>query len=493
MSAMSPFREDLDVVSSEEGPVSYGYEDVPSAAEASYSPGPGAVALPFATPAEFDEWAQPAWEEIAEAETDHAGRMPWDIATESEEPTLRAATSEEAYGAELESEGLTFYGQEHEFGADSLKELLTKGYWTAAVTLAVINGERDKNKLANMVFWARHPELDGKKIPPGNRKLADEWKAIYKTLVLPPLGPVSPSTVSPTAVPNEQKSVDNLIIDIFNSEQQVLTAWSGALTQFQVVMNAHSDAEGVADFVGAVMKHVGDQVISKIAGKVSSVSYAKRLLDTVTKEYERAREARTSAQLRDFLVSFTVALTNAMNDLGRGFGDYKQMVEAAYERAGADEKKQYQRALADHLNSLDRNWTNVNNVFLLICQEWIRNTMYAIRAGTWTPGTSPEPAWVTISINKDYTVRSVELFCHGGQKIAEQLLKNSSGAGVRSHAWSVPRRLLYFESGSWPTVVRLTADGRWEMGGSLAERDGDVVLAHIRQNGLEATTKVKGG
>jgi hypothetical protein len=484
MSAMSPFREDLDVVSSEEVPVPYGYEDVPSAAEASYSPGPGAVALPFATPAEFDEWAQPAWEEIAEAETDHAGRMPWDIATESEE----------AYGAELESEGLTFYGQEHESGADSLKELLAKGYWSAAVTLAIIFGERDKVKLTDMLFWARHPELDRKKkIPPGNRKLADEWKAIYKTLVLPPLGPVSPWTVSPTAVPNEQKSVNTLMFGIFNSEQQVLTAWSGALTQFQLVMDAHSDAEGVADFVGAVMKHVGDQVISKIAGKVPGVSSAKGLLDTVTKEYERAREARTSAQLRDFLVSFSRALTNAMNELGNRFDDYKHLVEATYEQAGADEKKQFQRALADHLNSLDSNWTNVDHVFLLICQEWIRNTMYAIRAGTWTPGTSPEPAWVTISINKDYTVRSVELFCHGGQKIAEQLLKNSSGAGVRPHAWPVPRRLLYFESGSWPTVVRLTADGRWEMGGSLAERDGDVVLAHIRQNGLEATTKVKGG
>ena len=94
-----------------------------------------------------------------------------------------------------------------------------------------------------MVFWARHPELDGKKIPAGSKKLVEEWKSIYTTLVLPPLGPVSPSTVGPTALPSAQKSVDTLIVDIFNSEQQVLTAWSGALAQFQIVMNAHSDAE----------------------------------------------------------------------------------------------------------------------------------------------------------------------------------------------------------------------------------------------------------
>jgi len=438
------------------------------------------------------------------AAEDRAGRMPWDIVTESDDS--------EAYGAEPESKGLTFYGQEHDFGAPSeqhenggpvgaLKEVLAKGYWSAAVTVAVILGERDKNKLANMLFWARHPEMDGKKIPPGNKKLADEWKAIYANLVLPPLGPVSPSTVGPTAIPAEQKSVENLIIDIFNSEQQVLTAWSGALTQFQVVMNAHSDAEGVPDFVGAVMKHVGDQIISKMVGnlaeKVPGVSFAKGVLETVTKEYERAREARSSAQLRDFLVSFTGALTNAMNDLGRAFGDYKQMVETAYERAGADEKKQYQKALADHLNSLDRYWTNVTNVFQLICQEWIRNTMYSKSAGWVSGGTSPAPAWVAISVNKDYSVRGVELSCQGGQKIAEQLLKNAGTAGLRPHAWPVPRRILYFaDSSSWPNAfINLNADGRWVQQGSIAENSsvGSVVLAHIRQSGLDATTKVTGG
>jgi len=452
-----------------------------------------------APPDPFAAYSQGVGRGGEESEMGRTGRMPWDIATESEDPTPEAWTSE-AYGAEPESEGLTFYGQEHEFGAppqqqredttaDSLKKLLAKGYWSAAVTFAIIRGERDRNKLTNMLFWARHPDLDGKTIPPGNRKLAEEWKAIYKMLVLPPLGPVSPSTVGPTVVPSEQKSVDTLIIDIFNSEQQVLTAWTGALSQFQIVMNAHSDAEGVADFVGAVMKHVGDQVISKIAGQVPGLSYAKGVLETVTKEYERARAARTSAQLRDFLVSFTGALTNAMNDLGRGFGDYKHMVETGYARAGADEKKQYQKALADHLSSLDRYWTNVNTVFLLISHEWVRNT-------TYKEYRTAAPAFVRISVNKDYSVRGVELLCYGGQKIAEQLLKNAAGAALRPHAWPVPRRFLYFvDSSSWPNAfINLTSDGRWVQQGSIAENSsaGSVVLEHIRKNGLDATTKVKG-
>ncbi len=427
-----------------------------------------------------------------------AARAPWDISSEAEDPALQAWTSD-GY-AEKEVEGLTFYGEEPAYQAapdmeredsaqESLKKVLSKGFWTAAVAIAIITGERDRSKITNMLFWARHPELDGKKIPTGNKKLGAEWKAIHDKLVLPPLGPVSPGAVSPTAVPSDQKSVDTLIIDIFNSEMQVLTAWSGALTQFQVVMSSHADAEGVPDFVGAVMKHVGDQVITKIAGQVPGLSYAKGVLDKVVKEYERAREARTSAQLRDFLVRFTAELTNAMNDLGRGFGDYKHMVETAYAKAGPDEKKQYQKALADHLNSLDRNWTNLTNVFLLICQEWIRNT-------THKEYRVANPAFVRISVNKDYSVRKVEILCPGGQKIAEQLLKNAGGTGLRTHSWPVPRRFLYFvDSGSWPNaIINLTTDGRWAQIGNIAENSsqGTVVLDYIRRNGLAASTKVTG-
>lgn len=439
-----------------------------------------------------------------ESQTDRGGRMPWDISIASEATTPEDWTSE-ASGAEPLSEALTFFGREDEFGAlpeqehedtmaDSLKNLLAKGYWSAAVMLAIIRGERDRNKLTNMVFWARHPEIAGKKIPPGNKELADDWKKIYKLLVLPPLGPVSPSTVGPTAVPNEQKSLDTLIIDIFNSEQQVLTAWSGALTQFQVVMKAHSDAEGAPDFVGAVMKHVGDQVISKIAEQVPGVSYAKGVLDALTKDYERAREARTSAQLRNFLVGFTGRVTDAMNNLGRGFGDYKHMVETTYAKLGSEEKKQYQKALADHLSSLDTNWKNVNQVFLLICQEWIRNTMYAEPPGWLAGRTPPKPAWIRIYINKDYSVRGIELFCHGGQKIADEMLKNSAGEGLRLHMWPVPKSFFYFERDNpyFSAYMHLTSDGNWVHQGDENAGLGRRVLEHIRMNGLEATTKVKG-
>jgi hypothetical protein len=123
-----------------------------------------------------------------------------------------------------------------------------------------------------------------------------------------------------------------------------------------------------------------------------------------------------------------------------------------------------------HLSSLDRNWTNVNHVFLLICQEWIRNT-------TYKEYRTAAPVYLRISVNKNYNVRGVELLCC-------------------PHAWPVPRRFLYFvDSSSWPNAfINLTSDGRWVQQGSIAENSsaGGVVLEHICKNGLDATTKVKG-
>ena len=185
MSAMNPFREDAYPEVS--------FETValePFEAEAWYSTPAGA---------ELGEWEQPAWDEsegaegstpalsagaalpdplaghsrevglgAKESQNDSADQMPWDIVTASEDMTAEAWVSE-AHGGEPQPEGLIFYGQEREFGAppgqehedtltDSLKQLLAKGYWSAAVTFAVLTGERDRNKLTNMLFWARRSD-----------------------------------------------------------------------------------------------------------------------------------------------------------------------------------------------------------------------------------------------------------------------------------------------------------------------------------------------
>jgi hypothetical protein len=62
---------------------------------------------------------------------------------------------------------------------------LRGGHGDAAVRLMVAAGVRDENRLSNMVFHARHPELGGRSIQPHERALAAEWLAIRNNIVRP--------------------------------------------------------------------------------------------------------------------------------------------------------------------------------------------------------------------------------------------------------------------------------------------------------------------
>lgn len=79
------------------------------------------------------------------------------------------------------------------------------------------------NELTDLVFYARHPELKGRGIRAGERKLKLEWKAIRNRLVNPP------STVAPTGFaidltpPKDDPPAD------FSKTQDELRAWEVAI------------------------------------------------------------------------------------------------------------------------------------------------------------------------------------------------------------------------------------------------------------------------
>lgn len=65
--------------------------------------------------------------------------------------------------------------------------LMFSGDENRAVSLAYQQGERDENKLTNMVFFARHPELGGRKLKSHEKELVREWLDIRNRLVKPVL------------------------------------------------------------------------------------------------------------------------------------------------------------------------------------------------------------------------------------------------------------------------------------------------------------------
>jgi len=79
-------------------------------------------------------------------------------------------------------------------------DALRRGQWADAIRIAIQNGERDENRLSNMVFHARHPELQGRKIRADERQFAQEWLSIRDSLVRPALRPSSAGHSSPPAL-----------------------------------------------------------------------------------------------------------------------------------------------------------------------------------------------------------------------------------------------------------------------------------------------------
>src|SRR5262249_33724815 len=92
-----------------------------------------------------------------------------------------AAPAQPALAAPAEEVGFEWETFEQEFG--DTQKIAER----AAVKSRVAAGQRDPNALTDMVFFQRHPELGGRRLRADQRKLADEWKAILRDIVLPEL------------------------------------------------------------------------------------------------------------------------------------------------------------------------------------------------------------------------------------------------------------------------------------------------------------------
>jgi hypothetical protein len=165
MSAMSPFREDVEVA--------------PAQGEG-WSVAEAASATPFAAPEARDEWQGAEWEvpdvfEVAEGEEEGEAAHPiLSLFPLLSKPVLDA---------------------------------LAGSLWPRALALAAAAGYTDVNQLTNVVFYFRHPEVIGRKIRPEERELARDWIAIRDGIVKPALqaptggGPAFPAPVPSAPAP----------------------------------------------------------------------------------------------------------------------------------------------------------------------------------------------------------------------------------------------------------------------------------------------------
>ncbi|HKA50270.1 MAG TPA: hypothetical protein VKK19_11840 [Candidatus Dormibacteraeota bacterium] len=144
------------------------------------------------------EWEGPdEWIPVARSDERDVG--PVLAEREFEEPGTelpQSALSEYAgIGAEEKLEpGAGLPPGEQEGIVDSFTDMVQRGLVSAAVLAAVVAGERDERTLTNRIFFARHPELGGRKLRPDETSLATEWLQIRDRMVRPLLSGIIKST-----------------------------------------------------------------------------------------------------------------------------------------------------------------------------------------------------------------------------------------------------------------------------------------------------------
>ena len=74
---------------------------------------------------------------------------------------------------------------------DKIKEFLKDGKEEWAIFYAISQEIKDESKLTNLVFFTRHPELNGRAIKPDEKSLAKEWLKIRNEKVRPILSKLS--------------------------------------------------------------------------------------------------------------------------------------------------------------------------------------------------------------------------------------------------------------------------------------------------------------
>ena len=312
-------------------------------------------------------------------------------------------------------------------------------------------------------------------------------------------------------IPVAEKDDQILATAIIEHERAILRQWGTAIDAFDAVLTSASDKEGKADYLKAAMtffqtKVLGTTYPEAIVTLITStgggaIKDVVGLQTAFVTEQQRAQAARNSAAVRDFFIQHRVGLSELDKALELASDDFAAHVQRTAQRGeSGDEKAKsdyglMRLQLVDLFEDVERrlNATEFSALFRLLSEEWIGGSRMPEAFG------ETSAARIIIDIEEDFSVRSAHVQGAGGQKIAEQLLKNASrpgqsAAGVDVFAMKVPRTIRRFtDGGSLPSaIVKLDAANRLENDGALAEGDYEPVHRRLMQTGLGPAAKVTG-
>jgi hypothetical protein len=331
--------------------------------------------------------------------------------------------------------------------------------------------------------------------------------AVQRDLKTKPDVGIKPTDVQP--VPFGEKTGTEIANGIMNKQLSILQGWETALKDFDKVITSESDKAGNPKYANVLMDFLQDKVIGVITKpfkdepdptikkSVSLITDVFAIVNKLDAEMKRADAARASASIRDFFVVYNRAISEMVRHILSTRDDFVAKVRIAEDNAGKSQQQgndygMLLMALESILTGLDyqNKQTTPQAVYRLLTEHWINDT--SLRLGDkWIGYTGIKNAFVFVRLEADYTVRDAELKVTGGQKIAEQLLKDSPG-GIDPYSMKVPRHIDYFKEGSRGanTVLHVDANGKIDQPNSAGAYK--TLHEKLEKDGLKPTTKLTG-
>lgn len=306
-------------------------------------------------------------------------------------------------------------------------------------------------------------------------------------------------------MPATQMLDEEIAAQIMDGHSALLDRWDDALEVFDKTMTSAADAEVTPDYQKAVLGYFADKVMGAAIKHAPGASEIESVMKSLEGEYKRASAAGASATLRDFFV-------NQKREIGRlqqlvltqrqGFISAVRAKREAMERQPRkpgkggmveptpldDAYAMMRMALLDTLESVQRvlGVATDKRLFQVLSENWIRQSTVAGGMGTRFK------AVVVIRLKPDFSVLDAHIQGSGGQKLAEQLLKDSPD-GVDVFGLKATRRILLLADNGWPKItLTLDPNNKDISTGSYAEGDTESLKRYVLGKGQLKTKNIKG-
>jgi len=310
---------------------------------------------------------------------------------------------------------------------------------------------------------------------------------------------------------------EDIAAEIMDKQLKILDSWKSALKIFFTTMTSSADAEAKPNYQNAMISYVTDKLIGEMVKRAPGMSEINALAKAMEGEYKRAAAASASATLRDFVNQQERAVDSA----GRAIvGQRNAFIAAVRTRrvaAGIDERGQpagsakggkgggkgghvevnppqleawsmMRMNLMDMLDAVNKVYADstAEKLMKVLSEGWIAQ-------GTTYAGMGQRvPAVIIIRLNPDRSLRNAHIEGSGGQKLAEELLKEFP-EGVDVFGFNTRRRVVHYADNGWPqTTLELDANNRDLSRGALIEGDTGGLYKYVMSHRLPPTKELTG-